>query len=168
MEIQEENKTIQLIKKITITLIALFLIFLIVSYFVPGYKILNIIEGKIISQKLDDNLSITLKDKQIIFNPITYTELLNIYDNNQVHELKVCLHGNLNNNIYYLNKIEYPIIISQDIFSVTSKPCSKETLISLHSHPENNCIPSTQDIKSQETNTISAIMCSKKRFNFYD
>jgi len=169
MEI-EESKTKKFIKKTIIIIISIFLIFLVLTYLVPGYKILNIIEGKIISHELDNNLSITLKDKKIIFNPNTYNELLNIYNNNQIHEFKVCLLGTLNNNIYYLNKIEHPIIISQDIFSVTSTPCPKNTLVSLHSHPENQCIHSKQDIKSHKESKISlsAVMCSKKRFNFYD
>ena len=169
---EEENKTIIFIKKLIIILISLFLIFLIISYLIPGNKILNILEGKIISNELN-NLTITLKDKTIIFNNNTYQELLQIYNNNQMHEFKICIKGILNNNTYYLNKIEHPIIYSQDIFSVTSKPCSKHTLISLHSHPENQCIHSKQDIKSHKEfqknnpNTLSAIMCSKTRFNFY-
>ena len=174
METEEESKIIKFTKKLFIILISLFLIFLILTYLIPGSKILNIIEGKIISNELDNNLSITLKDNtKIIFNKNTYNELLKVYNNNQIHEFKICLHGTLNNNIYYLNKIEYPIIHSQDIFSVTATPCSKNTLVSLHSHPENHCIHSKQDINShkkfQETNptSLSAVMCSKKRFNFY-
>jgi proteasome lid subunit RPN8/RPN11 len=174
IEEKEEGKILVLIKKLMIVIISLFLIALILTYIIPGPKLLSIIEGKIISNELNNNLSITLKDETIItFDEKTYDELWSIYNNNQIHEFKVCLHGTLNNNVYYLNKIEHPIIYSQDIFSVTSSPCSKETLVSLHSHPENQCIHSSQDIKShksfQEINpeAISAVMCSGTRFNFY-
>ena len=168
-----ESKTLIIIKKTFTILIALFLIFIVSTYIIPGSQILDIIEGKLVSKELDNNLSIIQKDKTIIFNKETYEELLQIYYTNQIHEFKVCIKGTLNNNIFYLNQIERPFIIAQNIFSVTSEPCSKETLVSLHSHPENHCIPSKQDIKSnkkfQENNpdSISGIMCSKNRFNFY-
>jgi len=148
MEEQEENKTLVFIKKLTTIIIAIFLIIIIITYIIPG-PILKIIEGKLVSNKLN-NLSITLKDKTITFKQETYNELLQVYNNNQIHEFKVCLKGKLTNNIYYINEIEYPLIYSQTIFSVNAKQCSKNTLVSLHSHPENHCIHSWQDTISNK------------------
>lgn len=169
----EEKEESKISRSMTI-IAAVFLILLILIYFVPGQKIRSILEGKIISNELDQNLSIMLKDGTIIiFEKEIYGSLLEIYDNNQIHEFKVCLHGELKGKSYYLNGIEHPIIYSQDIFSITSSQCSKSSLISLHSHPENQCIHSGQDIESHKEfekinpAALSAVMCSKTRFNFY-
>lgn len=173
-EIQEESKTTRFIKRFFTILIAIFLILIIVVYIIPGPTLLSIVEGKLVSNKLDKYLSITLKDNtKITFNKETYNELLEVYNNNQINEFKICLHGTLNENNYYLNKIEYPIIYSQTVFSVNAQQCSKDTLVSLHSHPENHCIHSWQDsishkkFKEINPNALSAVMCTKNRFHFF-
>ena len=173
IELEEEKKP-GLFKKIFLGVIALLLIFLIISRVGLGPEILHIFAGKLASHELDENLSITLKDgTEIVFNPGTYQELLEYHDRREGKEIKACLLGDKKDNEYLLNDIFFPEIIRNDVFSVTSAPCPDDTLVPLHSHPDNRCLYSSQDAKSHESfkkinpDAISAVMCSKTRFGFY-
>ena len=72
-----------------------------------------------------------------------------------------------------IENLHYPKIISQSYSHVESAGCPKNTIISLHSHPNRRCMPSAQDIKSYESlkqynpNVLVAIMCEPMRFYFY-
>ena len=171
---EEEEKKPSLFKKIFFGFIAILLIFLILSRTGLGPEILHIFAGKLASHELDENLSITLNDgTKIIFDPDTYQELIDHYNQRGGKETKACLLGEIKDNEYLLNELFLPDIIRSDVFSVTAKPCPANTLVPLHSHPDNRCLYSSQDAKSHKSfkkinpEAISAVMCSKTRFGFY-
>ena len=173
-EFEKEEKKTSWIKKLCILILALFLILLILSYVLAGSDIVSILGGKFASYEVGKDLSIRMDDgKLIIFDEKTYAELVSVWDENRKAEFKVCLSGTKEGYVYYIKKIMYPLIFKQTVFSVTSEPCPKETLISLHSHPDNRCLYSLQDSRAHREaaksnpDLLSAVMCSKVRFGFY-
>jgi len=172
-QIPEESKFARIVKRIFIISISLLLLFLVLSYFVPNYELFRIIAGHIESYKIEDN-AITLKNgAKIIFQNNSYTNLKEIYYENQQHEFKACLIGYKQNENYYVQAVEIPKIFSQTFSSVTAEPCSKEAIISLHSHPYKSCFLSLHDVrgykfvKDVNKDAIIGIMCESDRFNFY-
>lgn len=170
----EESKTKKLVKKTIVISLGLLIIALIITYLIISPRILNIIEGLLVSSTLEENYTVTLNNNsKVIFKPEVYNELKGIYWTNQKAEFKVCLLGEKISNNYYINSLYIPGVYSQDIFSVTSQPCDNKTLISLHSHPEKQCIFSEQDIKNYENfkqinrDAIIGLMCEEARFSFY-
>jgi proteasome lid subunit RPN8/RPN11 len=171
-EIEEESKVFRVIKKIILFIISIFLLFLILSYLLP-FNLLSIIPSQLNSYEINND-EITLKNNDlIIFENDTYDELLEFYNNNQQHEFKACLVGNKEDKLYKIEKIEIPVILSQDFSSVRAIPCTKETIISLHSHPFKSCYFSVHDINSYRLvkningEALIGIMCEPARFNFY-
>ena len=169
---EEESKLFRIIKKIILFTVSIFLLFLILSYLLP-FNLFSIIPSQLNSFEINNNL-ITLKNNNlIIFENNSYNELLEYYNNNQQHEFKACLIGNKEENTFKIEKIEIPIILSQDFSSVRAIPCTKETIISLHSHPFKSCYFSVHDInsyklvKSINNEALIGIMCEPARFNFY-
>ena len=161
------------IKKYLILILALILIFLVSTYYIIFYSSDDILSGLIQSYKLDNKLTLNFKDKKIIFSKDAYDELNNIYNENKELEFKVCLKGNLENNIYNINKVIIPKTYSQKYNEVVSERCDNNTLIDLHSHPFRRCLASFQDIinfrklKITNENVLLAVMCEKDRFYFY-
>ena len=149
------------------------LLFLILSYLVPNYDFFWIVAGRLESYNIEDN-TITLKNgAKIIFHNDSYGDLTKIYYENQQHEFKACLIGSKENGNYYVEKIEIPKIFSQGFSSVTAEPCTKEAIISLHSHPYKSCFLSLHDVngykfvKDVNKDAIIGTMCESDRFNFY-
>tara|TARA_Y100000310_G_scaffold179691_1_gene179658 strand:- start:1660 stop:2229 length:570 start_codon:yes stop_codon:yes gene_type:complete len=161
------------IKAIYKVVIALILLFLFLSILVLGYDLMDILAGKSSSSKLNHGLTLNFNQESIVFSQKSYEKLKNLYLNNQKTEIKVCLTGFKQENNYQVNNIYIPKTKSKSVFQVTSSPCNKETIISLHTHPYKHCIFSKQDIESYESfkNTnkdgIIGIMCEIDRFNFY-
>ncbi len=162
-----------IIIKITTILIALFLLILISVYFLTNPQIRYILAGLIESETIN-NFQVQLKTgNSLIFTNNTYTELLEIYNNNKEKEFKVCLQGYINKD-YIINKIHKPKMFLQLHNQVTAEPCPIESLVSLHSHPLKHCLPSDTDLKNfnllkkQNPNSLMAIMCEPHRFNFYN
>ena len=90
----------------------------------------------------------------------------------QIFEFVLCLIGDKEKD-YIITEIYKPEIIRQMFNSVSFKQCSKETLIVLHSHPNNRCIASSQDIsmlndlKNINQDSAMMIMCNQGRFSLY-
>jgi hypothetical protein len=172
-ELEEESKP-SLIKRIVIGTISIFLILLIMSYLGVGSEIVHLLSGRLASYEIQEDHSINLKDgTNVFFDSNTYQELVSVWNENRLAEFKVCLSGIRNNNNYYISSITYPIIFEQSVFSVTAELCPEDTLIPLHSHPDNRCLYSRQDSRSHKAfakinpNSISSVMCSSTRFGFY-
>ena len=160
----EEKESI--IKRISITVIAIFLIFLIITYILSNPLMRNISAG-LIESEVVKNYQVDLnKTTKLIFTEETYDELMIIYDKNQGVEFKACLKGEINQD-YYIDTIEIPKMYLQEYNRVIAELCDNETLINMHSHPLKHCLPSDVDLEGKDPNIILAVMCQKNRFNFY-
>ena len=101
-----------------------------------------------------------------------YEKIKQYYFEYQTVEFVLCLIGDKEKD-YFITEIYQPEIISQMFNKVLFKQCSKETLIVLHSHPNNRCIASSQDIsmlnnlKNINQDSAIIIMCSQTRFSLY-
>lgn len=161
-------------KKFFITPLALFLIFIILSYFLTTPDIRDIITGLIKSSTVEGYTIDINSTSKLIFNKDAYTRLMEIYDENPDMEFKVCLEGDYKNGNYLIEGIYEPEMSLQSYSKVVAEPCPTKTLVSMHSHPYRHCLPSEQDIKSFElfkinnNNALMAVMCEKGRFNFYN
>ena len=170
-EIEEErpNK----FKKTFIILIAVFLIFLLVTYLTSNSLISNIFIGLIQSDKINNNIVGINSTNNLIFQDNAYNNLLEIYDSNLELEFKVCLNGKIIDGDYYINDIYVPETYLQTPSKVVSDFCPDYTIVDMHSHPLKHCIPSEQDFQSfklfkeKNNNAIMAVMCERGRFNFY-
>ncbi len=171
---KEESRLVKAIKRIFIIFISLLLLILILTYFVPGYPINDIIAGMIESSRIDENFAAALNNgNRVIFEPAVYNELKDIYYKNQRTEFKVCLKGYKINDDYRINELYIPKTYFQSFANVVSQECSSDTLIPLHKHPDKRCIFSVQDINSYNAfkrinnESIIGLMCGKDRFGFY-
>src|SRR3989338_6206334 len=176
---EQESKT----KKYIILILALFMIILIISYFIFGQHLFNIIEGIIVSQQFTDLTTVYSSSNgsngsngsnyTIRFTQYSFDELQQYYIANQKTEVSVCLIGLFSDNLYMIHKLYYPKIINQAFEHVTFQSCPSNTIIVLHTHPYKSCIFSEQDIKSYQQNRQSspnimvALMCEENRFTFY-
>lgn len=160
-------------KKILVLLIGLFLLLLILSYFLVSYPIFPILESIFESQESKGG-EIKLEDFSIIFQENTFEYLQEIYLENQSVEFVACLKGEKIEGDYKINEIYQPYMNTQSFSHVSFKPCSKDTLILLHSHPFRRCIASQQDIKTLKElrgvnrDVIMVIMCEPNRFSVYE
>lgn len=168
--IEEEKPS--LIKKLSIAIISLFLIFLIVSFTFTG-AIGDIVASLIESETIEEGW-VKLDNYSVQFIDDSYDVLLSVYNNNLESETKVCLKGYIEDSIYYVNEVYLPVIYSQTFNQVVSEACPSDTLIALHSHPYRHCLASEQDMsnlkKAKETNpdAVIGIMCEEERFSFYN
>lgn len=163
----EDNK----FKKIIISIVSIFLLLLITSYFLMGYPIFQIIAGNYESHELIGNTIFT-EEYSIVFLHGEYNKLITHYLDNEEVEISACLRGYKENN-YFIEEVYFPEIIYQDVNRVEFKACPTETLIWLHSHPYKRCIASSQDIKTLKIKkdnfeeALMMIMCSTTQFNIY-
>ena len=164
-----ENK----LKKGIIVIIAIFLILLTLTYLLTNPTVRHVIAGLVESSKLEGNKLTSRDDIIITFTPEVLKRLNQLHNQNKEKEFKACLSGIIKGNEYKIDSIYEPIIFLQEYNQVISEPCNKETLVDLHSHPLQHCLPSEQDIKSfnkfKETNpkALMIIMCEENRFNIY-
>ncbi len=165
-DIHEEEPPSKL-KKAIIVIIAIFLVFLMVTYiFVTS----GAVHGFLTSKKIS-NFQIKTNDLTIIFQDNTLEQLQEHYIKNNHREIKACLQGTKQNNIYTINKITFPDVSSASVVHIQAKYCPENTLIDLHSHPINRCLASEQDlryfseIKILNQNLVMLVMCSKSRFS---
>ncbi len=161
------------LRRAYIVIIAVFLIVLLLASTNAGYHLISVLSGKIVSSSVHD-YKFDLKGRGVVFfdKPI-WDALAALYRQTQKTEFKACLLGYKNNSGYYVNNMYLPQVLKQDVFSVTAKACSNETIISLHSHPQLRCIFSEQDIKSYRqaklinNQAIIALMCGDDRLSFF-
>ena len=160
-------------KKTFIIIIAVFLMFLLVTYLTSNSLISNIFIGLIQSDKINNNIVSINSTNNLIFQDNVYDDLLKIYDSNPELEFKVCLNGKILNGDYYINDIYVPETYLQTSNKVIADSCPDYTIVDMHSHPLKHCVPSEQDFnsfklfKEKNNNAIMAVMCERGRFNFY-
>ena len=158
-------------KKGIIRALAIFLVFLIVSYILASYSIFPIISSLSESQ-IAKNETIELNEFSIIFTDNTYEQLQEYYHKDISVEMAICLKGEINKD-YIINEIYQPEVVEQTVSHVSFKPCSSDTIILLHSQPFRHCIASQTDlttlnnIKQRNPNSIMVIMCEPNRFSVY-
>ncbi len=166
----EENPS--MLKKISVGVMSLMLIMLMLSTFFVWGNVGEVIAGWIESETVNEGL-VELKDYSVSFSNETYEILQEIYYDNQEHETKVCLFGEVVDTIYNITYVYQPVIYSQQFNQVVSEACPSNTIIALHSHPNGHCIASEQDLitlaqsKQVNENIIIGVMCQEDRFSFY-
>ncbi|MEK6916411.1 MAG: hypothetical protein AABW92_01585 [Nanoarchaeota archaeon] len=173
-EVEEDKKSISIIKRTYIIVIALLMVTLLLVNSQTGYHLVSFLSGKIVSSNINLDSSFDLKKGgQVVFENETYADLKQVYLDNQKHEFKACLTGYKDDKNYVITGLYIPIIYQQDVYSVTSQLCNSSTIISMHSHPPLRCIFSEQDIKSYESfkqikpEGIIGLMCGEERMTFY-
>lgn len=161
----------QLIRRVMIFIICVFLLFLILSY-MPFYRIWRILEGGIVSTQLDEN-SLHYKGKTIIFTNNTYDQLKELYLENQRTEFSVCLQGYNEGNASFITRLAQPRTASRSVFEVVSEICDAKTVVALHTHPYKSCIFSQEDIeyylafRERNPEGFIALMCELDRFTIH-
>lgn len=168
----QENPYWQKTKRLLITLMGIFIIFLFLSYFWSSFPLSTILSGKLESKPVQDN-KIILPNATIIFENDTLTLLQQQYFSVQKTEFSLCLLGDKINSDYHITSFYPPVTLKQTFNQVVFEPCSKDTLVMLHSHPYKSCLGSEQDLQTlketQKSNpdTIMIIMCEPGRFSVY-
>ena len=143
---------------------SLFVILLLVSV-TFSQTIEGIIQSKTLTQ---DRL--TFPTATITFQNATLEQLQEEYLSNPHREIKACLFGTFNGSHYYIDRLEFPKILTANAIHVQSISCPEWVLIDLHSHPINSCLASDvdiatlKDIQAQSPQARMMIMCSKTRF----
>ena len=154
-------------KKPLTMIIAIFLLFLILGYYlVYTDALIGIIKSKTLQET-----TLQANDITITFKENSLKVLQEEYVKNEHREIKACLYGEANGKEYKINKIEFPKILSASVIHISTPGCPADAIIDLHSHPINRCVPSQQDInnfaRNKQTNPelIMMIMCWKNRFS---
>ena len=173
-EPEEESKLKRILKRVFLAIIGLFMLFLILSYFLPGYHLLSLLEGRIVSATLQSDHTVPLKaGGKVIFVPEVYEELKQIYLSIQKTEFKVCLQGEKRGDAYHIKNIYVPETYERSFRHVSAELCDESTIIPLHSHPFMRCLFSAQDIRSYRAfrrinpEAMTGLMCAVDRFSFY-
>ncbi len=171
--IGDKKPTDKAVEKLILVLSGVFLVLLVISYFVPG-NIFYILEGRLVSERLNADFSINLKNGgRVVFEKPAYEKLKEFYFSEQKNEFKACLLGKKEGKDYFVFDLYLPKTFGQSVSHVSAELCSKDTIISLHTHPYKRCIFSEQDIKSYEAvrqvnpEAIIGLMCEADRFGFY-
>ncbi|MFH0798364.1 MAG: hypothetical protein V1906_03060 [Candidatus Woesearchaeota archaeon] len=176
MDIKEENieeKQESPLKKSLIVVLGICMIFLFFSYTFYNNGNHEILLGMIGSATLEKNI-IYLEGRTIEFEGRAFISLVEHYVANDGNEIKACLMGRKEENKIILSQIYFPRIYSSAFNSVKAEPCPKETLLSIHSHPNRRCMPSSQDMDNyeymrlQSPDMMVAILCDTGRLYFYD
>ncbi|NTV23907.1 MAG: hypothetical protein HGA85_06070 [Nanoarchaeota archaeon] len=158
------------LKKAYLIAIALLLVFLFISGMV-GQHIFLILEGKVVSRTVQDNI-VVMGNVTIAFSNGTMNTLKRLYLDNQEKEFKLCLTGERAGSLVNVTSIYQPKTYSRTPISVEAQICSGETVIELHTHPLLHCIFSDQDlrsfaiIKKRNPDVLMGLMCDRDRFSF--
>jgi len=172
-EESKKSESLEKIKKVVFSLFVLMIIFMIIVTFLGGGRLIDFLEGRIVSSTIKENSVLVLTDGSKVHLNNVYDELKKLFYENQKNEFKVCLVGRKENNDYYVGSLYIPRIFKQNVFSVTSEQCNNETIIPLHSHPLDRCVFSAQDIisyhqfKEINPDALLGLMCNLDRFTFY-
>jgi hypothetical protein len=161
------------IAKTTIFLGGLVMIILMISYVFVSFPVGDLIIGQLESNPLNDD-KIELNDFTIFFTSGIHEELQQIYLAEQEVEFSVCLIGDKMGEDYIITTLYQPKMFTQSFNHVSFEPCSKETLIMLHSHPYKSCVASDTDIntlkkmKKVNADVLMVVMCEPDRFSVYN
>lgn len=172
-ETEEKQEKPPIFKKVLLGAFTIIVILMLIFYFMTTPLMQGIIIGLFESSTVDRNAADIGQGKMLFFENNTHDLLMGIYDRNPEREFKVCLMGEINDGNYFVNEVFEPKMIYQDADKVVAEPCPDETLVSLHSHPFRQCLPSETDLRNFEAlkkvnnNTLMAVMCERGRFNFY-
>ena len=160
---EEEPEFQKRIKKIARVIVSMFLILLMLSFLAPNDAIQSLIEQKTIKENRIVSGKIT-----VLFENNVYQDLKDIYLQNQLTEISLCLKGKIINKTYSITSFYRPKTYFATPISVSSTKCDKNTVITLHTHPFNNCLLSQQDVLSyksyKDEKLVTMVMCSVDRF----
>lgn len=144
---------------------------LIISNIGLGYNFLLQLQGRIESEEILAGNTLIFKNLTIKMSDSVYDAILSKYRNNDGNEIKFCLTGHIEKEIYLVQDQYIPEISYNNAVTVHSKPCNDETIIDLHSHPGESCLFSDQDVKTynrikkRNKNVIMLLMCTETRFS---
>lgn len=159
------------LEKVLFILLGLFMLSIIIIYFLPG-DVFSILQGRIDSSKLK-GFTAEYDSGKVVFSEEVYSELKQLWLDNQETEIKMCLTGEKVGDDYFIDDLELPKTYYKTVVSVTAEDCSAETLIPMHTHPFRHCLFSEADIKSYEAfkarnpDAMIGLMCEVDRFGFY-
>ncbi len=154
--------------KIIWKILAFIFLSIFVTYFVTTPRVLSMIPGLLASETLEAN-QIQTDYGIITFDEDILASLIGLYHANE-KEFKACLLGHVDEEGYIINELFLPKIYEQDYDHVVSAGCPNETLLDLHSHPQQHCTFSAQDRNSfnpEDANTLLTVMCNDQRFIFF-
>lgn len=167
-DIPEESKG----KKVVIFVLGCFLAFLMLSYAAISYGVGDMLAGWAQSSSIENN-SVLFKEGKILFLGSTYSDLLNLWNQYDGLEFKVCFLGKKAGEEYQVESLFVPKMFEQTYRSVSSEDCPTGTIIDAHSHPFKRCIASFQDMmshrefKKRNPETLMAVFCDRDRMNIY-
>lgn len=156
-----------------ITIASICLILLLILAFSGNGALSRYFEGRLLSASISETDEVALEQGVLVFKPAVYEELKQIFLDNQEAEYKVCLIGEKIGEEYVVTDLYIPSIYERTVYSVRSAGCNAETIVSLHTHPYEQCVFSEQDLRSAEAfrkvnpEGISAVMCTLDRFTVY-
>lgn len=173
-EIPEDSPLKKALKKIYISVIALFLVSLLVMNTGAGNHIISYLSGKVVTSRLQEGNMFELKNNgSVVFDEIAFLTLQELYKNIQKTEFKVCLTGYKKEKDYFVEGLYIPKTYDKQVYSVTAALCDNSTIISLHTHPYLHCIFSDQDIENlaayrqSNPDVILGLMCDRDKITFY-
>ena len=162
-EILEESELQKKAKKTARIVVSLFLILIVLSFLIPNDVVQSLIEQKQIRGNKIESGKIT-----VLFENDVYQDLKEVYLKNQLTEISFCLKGKIINSIYSITSFYRPQTYFATPVSVSSTKCDKDTIITMHTHPFNNCLLSQQDVLSyysyKDERLITMVMCSADNF----
>ena len=147
--------------------VGVFLVVLILSYMLTGYAVRSIIAGRSGSEKISGGF-LDSEYGVVVFSGDSYEKLKELYHANE-KEFKACLLGDFSEELYFIDEVYLPEIHFQDYDRVVSSSCPEDTLIDLHSHPQQHCTFSQVDLEGfnpGNLNALMSVMCSDDRFIF--
>ncbi len=157
--------------------LAIIVLIFIILYFTSGPFGLSNIIGLLGSDKAEandnGNVEIKIRNLNLDLTQEVYDQLVAKFNEDPVNEFKVCLFGEKNENTYHIKSMTTPKVYDESLVSVNADLCPKEALISLHSHPFNNCEVSETDKESQRyfkqinNESVGGVMCAIDRFILY-
>lgn len=158
-ELEEESKLFKVLKFI----LGLFLILLMLSFLIPNDAVQSLVE-----QRQINNNKIEAGQLTVLFENNVYENLKDTYLKNQLTELSLCLRGKIINLTYSISSFYKPKIFFATPISIASSKCDENTIITLHTHPFNNCLFSYQDVISfnsyYDKQLLTVVMCSIDKF----
>tara|TARA_Y100000310_G_C20624122_1_gene784926 strand:- start:240 stop:815 length:576 start_codon:yes stop_codon:yes gene_type:complete len=178
VEEEPEEKPSKL-KKVWLVMVSIFLVLLMISFIFVTFPIGDIIQGKVESNLLKGDV-IDLDDFKIYFEDNLEEVLESYYFNEQEVEISLCLEGYREDDRhmtsfgdYFITSLYEPSVFSSAYNHVSFEPCSKETVLILHTHPYKRCVASDTDLETLEKSkllnedVLMVVMCEPSRFSVY-
>tara|TARA_Y100000310_G_scaffold89671_1_gene86782 strand:+ start:1467 stop:2042 length:576 start_codon:yes stop_codon:yes gene_type:complete len=159
-------------KKTIVVVISVFLILMLLVYVFTVSPVRDIIFGLIDSELIVDGVA-EFDGNKLSFMNNSLEILQEVNRNNPDLEFKACLKGYVEEGDYFIEEVYIPEMYLQKHNQVISEPCSDDSIVSLHSHPLNRCLPSETDVsnykylRNRNPDAIMAVMCREDRINFF-